>query len=137
MWWFRKRPSRYEEPKDYSYIEARTEPVRRKRMKRPPALYVTYAKGKEKWYCGFPFARLSGRKFIGFEFKSYKNAISYTRRFRSEEAAQHQVQRFENYYNRKRKVAVFKYFKIEADETWEEASNRWKKEYDALEVKNG
>ena len=135
MWWFRKGSSRYEEPRYYSFGEAKTEQVRRKRMMRPPALYITYAKSVDKSYCGFPFAMLLGKKFIGFEFKNYKRAIEYTRRFRSEEAAQHQVERFNNYYNRKGTVAVFKYFKIEADETWEKARERWLKEYNSLEVR--
>ena len=133
--WFRKRSSRYEEPKYYSFSEAKTGQVRRKRMMRPPALYVTYAKSVDKSYCGFPFARMYNDRFAGFEFKNYKRAIEYTRRFRSEEAAQHQVERFNNYYNRKRRVAIFKYFKIEADETWEKARERWLKEYNSLEVK--
>lgn len=112
--------------------------TKRKRMKRPPALYVVYAKSRNKYYCGFPFAELYGNKFHGFRFENYKRAIEYTRRFRSEEAANNQVKRFEGWYNvhRKDKI-IFKTFKVEADETWEAARERWFKEYTALEVKNG
>lgn len=105
-------------------------------MKRPPALYVVYAKSVYKAYCGFPFANWGCHKFYGFRFENYKRAIEYTRRFRSEEAALHQVERFNDYYNRRRKCnVVFKAFKIEAEEKWSEARERWLKEYNSLEVK--
>lgn len=108
----------------------------RNKMKRPPALYVVYAKSVYKSYCGFPFANHDGYKFYGFRFENYKRAIEYTQRFRSEEAALHQVERLNNYYNRKkRRSIVFKAFKIEAEEKWSEARERWWKEYNSLEVK--
>ena len=60
----------------------------RKSMKRPPALYVVYAKSKYKEFCGCPFAKVDYRgKFHGFEFRYYKKAIIYTRRYRAEWAA--------------------------------------------------
>lgn len=106
------------------------------KMKRPPALYVVYAKSVYKSYCGFPFANRNGHKFYGFRFENYKRAIEYTQRFRSEEAALHQVERLSDYYNRKRKCnVVFRAFKIEAEEEWSEARDRWQKEYYSLEVK--
>ena len=106
------------------------------KMRRPPALYIVYAKSVYKSYCGFPFANRSGHRFYGFRFENYKRAIEYTQRFRSEEAALHQVERLNNYYNHKKRCSVvFKAFKIEAEEEWSEARERWWKEYDSLEVK--
>ena len=123
----------------WKYVDRPVEEKTKRRsndMKRPPALYVVYAKSVYKSYCGFPFALRDHNKFYGFKFENYKRAIEYTRRFRSEAAALHQVERFNDYYNRRRKCNVaFKVFKIEAEEKWEEARERWMKEYYSLEVK--
>ena len=110
---------------------------KRKRMQRPPALYVVYAKSKDKRFCGCPFALLSGKRFHGFEFRYYKRAIEYTKRFRAEWAAENQVKRLDQYYNKHRdekSKIIFKIFKVEAKESWDQAEKRWVKEYEKLKV---
>lgn len=131
MFFSKRKKIQYER----EYEKERPE-YRHNSMKRPPALYVVYAKSIYKSYCGFPFANRDSHKFYGFRFENYKHAIEYTRRFRSEEAALHQVERLDNYYNHKKRCnVVFKAFKIEANETWLEARERWQREYYSLEVK--
>lgn len=131
---FRKKKIVYETYTGYTGSD-RLMP-KRKPMQRPPALYVVYAKSNWKAFCGFEFARLYNDRFAGFEFKNYKKAIQYTKRFRSEQAALNQVERLDKYYNGKHKKPeiVFKAFKIEAEEKWEEAYKRWLEEYDELEL---
>lgn len=137
--WVKKSPAVYKWEGAYCDNTSRAHGTKRKPMKRPPALYVVYAKCKHQYYCGFIFANVNhtnkGLRFMGFRFENYKRAIEYTRRFRSEWAALNEVKRLDAYYNKNRKdKIIFKAFKIEAEEEWDEARERWKKEYNALKV---